>query len=144
MTPSINCVNLVKQFEGCSLTAYPDPGTGAAPWTIGYGHTGGVNPGDVITQDQADAYLLGDLTKFSNSVVALLHVPVTQNQFDALVDFAYNVGPGNLANSTLLRKLNAGDYQGASEQFLVWNKAGGVVMPGLVRRRAAEQALFRS
>lgn len=148
MKPSINCLNLTKHFEGCKLTAYPDPGTGDEPWTIGWGDTSlngkAVKKGDTVTQEEADNMLVARLNDFGTRVAALLRVPVTQNQFDALVDFAYNVGVGNLMNSTLLKKLNAKDFQGAADQFPLWNKAAGKVLPGLTARRMAERTLFMS
>ena len=138
-------VRLVQEFEGCKLEAYPDPGTGDEPFTIGWGSTGpDIGPGTVWTQEEADARFLDDLTKFGDGVDRLVRVPLTDNQFAALVSFAYNVGLGALAGSTLLRKLNAGDYEGAADQFPRWNKGGGRVLPGLVRRRAAERDLFLS
>lgn len=144
MTPSEACFNLVKRFEGCRLTAYPDPATGGDPWTIGFGTTGpGIKPGTVITQDDAENYLRRDLVHVGEQIDKLLTVDVTQGQFDALVSLAYNIGVGNLAKSTLLRKLNAGDVLGAAMEFPKWRNAAGRVMPGLVTRRAAEQALFQ-
>lgn len=138
-------VRLVQEFEGCKLEAYPDPGTGGKPWTIGWGSTGpDIGPGTVWTQEEADARFLDDLTEFGDGVDRLVRVPLTDNQFAALAAFAYNVGLGALAGSTLLRKLNAGDYQGAADQLPRWNKGGGRVLPGLVRRRAAERDLFLS
>lgn len=138
-------VRLVQEFEGCKLEAYPDPGTGGEPFTIGWGSTGpDIGPGTVWTQEEADARFLDDLTKFGDGVDRLVRVPLTDNQFAALVSFAYNVGLGALAGSTLLRKLNAGDYQGAADQLPRWNKGGGRVLPGLVRRRARERELFLS
>jgi len=133
---------LIKQFEGLSLTAYPDPGTGAEPWTIGYGHTGDVTKGMVITQEQADAFLLQDAQNAVNQILSLVKVPLTSNQLSALIDFVYNLGIGNLRSSTLLKLLNAGNYAGAANQFLVWDQAAGHVMPGLFRRRMAERTLF--
>jgi len=138
-------VRLVQEFEGCKLEAYPDPGTGGAPWTVGWGSTGpDIGPGTVWTQEEADARFLDDLGKFADGVDGLVRVALTDNQFAALVSFAYNVGLGALAGSTLLRKLNADDYQGAADQLPRWNKGGGRVLPGLVRRRAAERDLFLS
>ena len=132
-----------EHFEGLSLKAYPDPGTGGAPWTIGYGHTGPeVHPGMVITQDQAEAYLMADVQKAADFVNKNVKSNITQPQFDALVDFAFNCGCGNLANSTLLKKINAGDMHGAAEEFPTWNKAAGHVMAGLVKRREAEVEMF--
>lgn len=144
MTPSDACRALVASFEGCKLTAYPDPGTGGDPWTIGYGHTGpDVRKGLVWSQAQADAYLASDLVNFGIGVSRLIgDVRTTQSMFDALVSFAFNVGLGNLAGSTLLKKHKAGDYDGAKAQFAAWNKAAGRVLPGLTKRRAAEAAMY--
>ena len=144
MTPSKKCYDLIKEFEGCKLEAYPDPGTGAEPITIGVGHTGGVKLGDVITQEQADEYLVNDVSHAANAVNQMVDENMTQGQFDALCSFAFNLGIGNLKNSTLLKKLNGGDVEGAADQFLVWNKAAGHVMAGLTRRREAERTLFLS
>lgn len=136
-------VDLIKQFEGLELKAYPDPGTGAEPWTIGIGHTGGVRPGDVITEARAEQLLRQDVGRFE--VAVRKYCPVTtQPQFDALVSFAFNVGEDNLKDSTLRRMHNEGNYSGAAGQFARWNKAAGKVMTGLTRRRAAEASLYRS
>ena len=142
MTPSKNCYDLIKKFEGCKLEAYPDPGTGAEPITIGVGHTGGVKLGDVITQEQADEYLVNDVAHAANAVNQMVAVSITQGEFDALCSFAFNLGVGNLRSSTLLRKLNSGDKNSAANQFLVWNMANGRVMAGLTHRREAERTLF--
>ena len=142
MTPSKNCYDLIKEFEGCKLEAYPDPGTGAEPITIGVGHTGGVKLGDVITQEQADEYLVNDVAHAANAVNQMVAVSITQGEFDALCSFAFNLGVGNLRSSTLLRKLNSGDKNSAANQFLVWNMANGRVMAGLTHRREAERTLF--
>lgn len=140
MNISANGVKLIQQFEGLRLKAYQDA---VGVWTIGYGHTGpDVTPGLVISQAQADALLARDLNRFETGVSRLVSVPLNQNQFDALLSFSYNLGLGSLQNSTLLRLLNQRDYAGAGAQFPRWNKAGGKVLPGLTRRRAAEQALF--
>ncbi|RYD60275.1 MAG: lysozyme [Verrucomicrobiaceae bacterium] len=137
-------ISLIKEFEGTRLKAYPDPGTGGAPWTIGVGHTGPeVKPGMVITEAQSDNYLHSDLAKFEKTVNTLVKAAITQPMFDALVSFAYNCGPANLKTSTLLKKVNAGDFAGAANEFAKWNKAAGRVLNGLTRRRAAEAALFR-
>ncbi|WP_110915636.1 lysozyme [Enterobacter roggenkampii] len=142
---------LIQSFESCKLVAYPDPGTGGVPWTIGWGHTGPeVKPGLVWTQAQADAAFLSDLAVFERDVNSLVKVPLTQNQFDALVSFAYNVGSDidaddiaeGLGDSTLLKKLNAGDYASAADEFLKWRKP--LNLPGILRRRKAERALFLS
>ena len=144
MTPSKACADLVKSFEGCVLKAYPDPATGGDPWTIGVGATGpGIAKGVVWTQEQADDRLMADLARFGRGVWnAIGEKETTQNRFDALVSFAFNVGLGNLLSSTLLRKHVAGDYEGAAAQFIRWNRASGKVMAGLTRRRAAEAALY--
>ena len=141
MTQSQDCIDLVAQFEGCKLTAYLCP---AGVLTIGYGHTGpDVKPGQTITQDRARQLLAADLAKFAAGVNELCNGwRITQGMFDALVSFAYNLGLGALAGSTLLRLLRAGDVQGAAKQFDRWNKAAGKVLPGLVKRRAAERDLF--
>lgn len=134
---------LIKSFEGCELEAYPDPGTGGEPWTIGWGHTGGVKPGDVITAEEADDLFDNDTDRFEAAVDLLTGGVATDNQFAALVSFAYNVGAGALKTSTLLRLHNEGDYAGAAAQFARWNKAAGQVLKGLTRRRAAEAELYR-
>lgn len=137
----------IAAHEGVRLTAYPDPATRGEPFTIGVGHTSAAGPpkvykGMTITADECDEILSRDLATFERAVEKLVTVPLNQNQFDALVSFTFNVGAGNLQKSTLLRKLNAGDYRGAADQFSVWNKAAGKVMKGLTTRRADEQALF--
>jgi GH24 family phage-related lysozyme (muramidase) len=144
-------LNLIKDFEGyaevipgtTSVRAYPDPGTGGDPWTIGYGHTGpDVRPGVVFTQAQAEAALRSDLRGAQSAVASAVTVALTDNQFAALVSFTFNVGAGAFQSSTLLRLLNQGDYTGAAGQFAQWVNGGGGPLPGLVRRRAAERALF--
>lgn len=145
MTPSDACLNLIKRFEGCRLAAYPDPGTGGEPWTVGFGHTGPeVHKGLQITQEQAEAYLRKDVSRFAEGVDRLVgDTPVTQAQFDAMCSLAYNIGLGNFGKSTVLRKLKEGDAIGAASGFMLWTRAGGKELPGLVTRRAAEQALFQ-
>lgn len=149
MQTSEKGINNIKDFEGCSLTAYPDPGTGGAPWTIGYGWTHPVDgkpikPGMTIKQETADRLLKTGLVSYENDVLKMAKAKLTQGQFDALVSFAYNVGSRALSTSTLLRKLNDGDVMGAADEFLRWNKAGGKVLNGLTRRREAERAMFLS
>jgi lysozyme len=143
---------LIQHFESCRLVAYPDPGTGGDPWTIGWGHTGSeVCTGLVIDQAEADRLFRQDVFQFVQDVNNLLGgVGATQSEFDALVSFAYNVGPDidaddiaeGLGDSTLLRKFKAGDIQGAANEFPKWNKAKGNVLAGLTRRRKAERAMF--
>ena len=146
-------LDLIKEFEGyaepipgtTSVRAYPDPGTGGDPWTIGYGHTGpDVRPGVVFTQAQAEAALRSDLRGAQSAVASAVTVALSDNQFAALVSFTFNVGAGAFQDSTLLRLLNQGDYTGAAGQFGQWVNGGSGPLPGLVRRRAAERALFLS
>lgn len=149
--PSQNCITLLHQFEGLRLNAYPDPATGAKPITIGYGTTRinnqEIQMGTTITKAQADEYFLSDLkTKFSPAVARAVRAPITQSMYDALVSFVYNLGPGTLDKSTLLKDLNSAKYLDAAAEFLVYDKAmvKGVLqsMPGLTRRRKAEKDLF--
>ena len=134
-------VDLVKKFEGCRLESYPDPGTGGAPWTVGWGHTVGVNPGMRITQEQADAFLMHDLDMVSRHVEA--YAPAAnENEHAALVAFAYNVGVAALIRSKLLALFLAGDVETAADQFLRWDIGGGKHLPGLTARRQAERELF--
>ena len=136
-------MDLVQLSESTKLTAYPDPGTGGAPWTNGIGHTGpDVYPGQVIDHAQALVWLSHDVEDAADTVRRLVSVPLNQNQFDALVDLVFNIGEKQFASSTLLRKINAGDYAGAQEQFGRWNLSAGKVMGGLTNRRAAEADLF--
>lgn len=145
-------VAIIKEFEGSRLRAYPDPKTGGLPWTIGTGHTGpDVHAGTVWTQGQADAALVSDLRTFETAVTALIgSAPTTQNQFDALVSFAFNVGAYGTPNkpklreSTLLRKHLAGAHAAAAAEFGKWINRGTPVEAGLRRRRAAEAALYLS
>lgn len=137
-------LKLIAQFEGCYLQAYLCP---ANVWTIGIGTTiypNGVKvkKGDKCTLEQAHEYLAHDMIEFEKTVNDSVKVPLSQNQFDALVSLTYNIGSAAFKNSTLLKKLNAKDFTGAADQFLVWNKGGGKVLKGLVRRREAERALF--
>jgi lysozyme len=131
---------LTEGFESCRLTAYRDQG---GVWTIGWGHTGpDVHEGLVITQGWADSLLEQDLSKAERAVNLLVTAAITQDEFDALVDFAFNVGIGALEGSTLLTKLNADDVAGAAEEFARWDHVKGQVVAGLLRRRLAEKALF--
>lgn len=137
-------IDLIKQLEGYSSKAYPDPATGGAPWTIGYGTTKGVKPDMVITAQQAEKMLRDDVAKFESGVSSLITSPTTQGQFDAMVSLAYNIGLGNFGKSTLLKKHNARCYTCAADQFRVWNRANGKVMNGLTKRRAAEREVYMS
>lgn len=146
MQTSEKGIALIKQFEGCKLTAYQDS---VGVWTIGYGWTQPVDgkpirAGMTIKQETAERLLKTGLVSYESDVSRLVKVGLTQGQFDALVSFTYNLGARSLSTSTLLRKLNSGDYAGAADEFLRWNKAGGKVLNGLTRRREAERALFLS
>ena len=134
-------LDLIKKFEGLRLKSYKCPG---GKWTIGYGHTGqSIKSGQTITEHQADAILDVDVDKFERGVLAALDGhPVTENQFSALVSFAFNLGTAALARSSLLKKLKAGDIAGAAAEFMKWQYAAGKVLPGLLKRRAEERALF--
>jgi len=146
MQTSDKGIALIKQFEGCKLTAYQDS---VGVWTIGYGWTQPVDgkpirAGMTIKQETAERLLKTGLVSYESDVSRLVKVGLTQGQFDALVSFTYNLGARSLSTSTLMRKLNASDYAGAADEFLRWNKAGGKVLNGLSRRREAERALFLS
>lgn len=134
--------SLIKDHEGLRLDAYPDPGTGGKPFTIGYGHTRGVKLGDRITEAEAEQFLRDDLQWVEACVNEAVTVPLSQNQFDALCSFVFNVGGPAFRQSTMLRLLNVGNYHDAARQFDRWNKAGGCVMVGLTKRRKAERLLF--
>lgn len=157
MNVSEKGIKILKEFEGCVLYAYDDL-DGFYPHkktnsnskikgtlTIGYGHTGSdVYKGQEITPEEAEKLLKMDLIIHCNNVNKLVKVPLNQNQFDALVCLEYNIGYGQFSKSTLLKKLNEKNYKGAAEQFLVWNKSGGKVLNGLVKRRTKERLLFLS
>ena len=131
---------LTKSFEGLRLTAYQDV---AGIWTIGYGHVGpAILAGMTIGEADAEALLRADLAEAVTCVNRAVRVTITQNQFDAMVDFCFNAGRGNFLQSTLLRKVNLKDFAGAAVQFGLWVHAGGEVVSGLVRRRKAEAVLF--
>ena len=139
MRTSQNGINLIKQFEGCRLTSYQD---GGGVWTIGYGSTGNVGPGLVWTQEQADQALSEDLLHTETGINCMVTVPLTQNQFDALVSFVFNIGKGNFKDSTCLARLNAGLYLDAANWILPWHRIGSIENEGLLRRRTAERELF--
>ena len=139
MNTSAEGIALIKKFEGCELKAYQ---CSAGVWTIGYGHTKDVEEGDTISKDQAEEMLVEELHEYENYVNEYVNVALSQNQFDALVSWVYNLGPANLKASTLLKVLNAGEYDEVPAQIKRWNKAGGQVLDGLIRRREAESLLF--
>lgn len=136
---------LIEQFEGLRLNSYRDA---IGVWTIGFGHTSmaglpKVVPGMRITMQEADDILAADLGSFELVVNEAVKVPLTQNQFDALVSLVFNIGGSNFRKSSLLRYLNKGNYSEAAARFSQWTKAGGNVLLALARRRKAEAALFR-
>jgi lysozyme len=155
---SQKCIEQIKKDEGVRSRPYQCP---ALLWTIGVGHV--IDPNHakiplanrkqlpipagwdrVLSSEEIDDILRKDLARFEAGVSRLIKVELTQGQFDALVSFSFNVGLGNLQNSTLRMKVNRGDFEGAAEQFLVWTKAGGKVLPGLVKRRTHEKEMFES
>lgn len=139
MTYSEAGVKLTESFEGCRLTAYQDSG---GIWTCGYGHTQGVTSATTCTQEQAEQWLDEDIQWAERIVNQYVVVPLNQGQYDSLVDFVFNVGSGNFLTSSLLEILNQGNYQEAALEFPKWDRAAGQVLPGLLRRRQAEQAMF--
>ncbi len=132
-------ISLIKKFEGCKLEAYQDA---VGVWTIGYGHTKNVQEGQVIKQEEAESMLLHELLEYCDYVEKAVEVDLTQNQFDALVSWTYNLGPSNLNRSTMLKVVNANNMGEVPTQIKRWNKAGGKVLDGLVRRRKAEALMF--
>ena len=158
MKVSQKCIEQIKKDEGVRSRPYQCP---ALLWTIGVGHV--IDPNHakvpladrkqlpipagwdrVLSSEEIDDILRKDLARFEAGVSRLIKVELTQGQFDALVSFSFNVGLGNLQNSTLRMKVNRGEYEAAAEQFLVWTKAGGKVLPGLVKRRTHEKEMFES
>jgi lysozyme len=138
MTPSDACYHLTESSEGCALRAYQDTG---GVWTIGYGHTKNVKPNDVITSAMAQILLEHDM-EYASSVVNTHCLPCTQNQFDALVDFVFNVGPSQFLGSHLYQYHVSGEYDKAAAEFPKWKYDNGKVEPGLVVRRGLEQSLY--
>lgn len=144
LTALDHALALVKRWEGCRLEAYPDPGTGGAPWTIGWGSTGpGIRKGVTWTQAQADARLAEDVGDFMAGVQEAVRVQLWPHELGALTSLAYNIGLSAFRRSTLLRKLNSGDRKGAAAEFGRWNRAGGREMRGLTKRRADERRVFK-
>ena len=132
-------LSLIKKFEGCELEAYK---CSAGVWTIGYGHTKDVEEGDTWSQSHAEHMLEVELHEYESYINDFVTAPLSQNQFDAMVSWVYNLGSANLKASTMLKVLTAGDYEDVPAQIKRWNKAGGKVLEGLIRRREAESLLF--
>jgi lysozyme len=132
-------LSLIKKFEGCELEAYLCP---AGVWTIGYGHTKDVKEGDKINKEEADYLLQEEMIEYESYINDFVEVPLNQNQFDALCSWVYNLGPTNLKNSTMLKVLNEEKYADVTQEIKRWNKAGGEVLDGLIKRREAEAKMF--
>lgn len=141
MQYSLTGKQLTERFEGCRLTAYQDQ---VGRWTIGYGHTTGVKEGDTCTQAQADAWLALDMWWAEMMVNNYVHIKITQGEYDAMVDFTFNLGVGSFEHSTLLILVNQGKFADAAKEFEKWDHAGGQVVAGLLRRRQAEEQEFVS
>ena len=139
MQISTEGISLIKKFEGCELESYK---CAAGVWTIGFGSTHNIEEGMNISKDRAEELLLEDIAEFEESVLESVDMPMSQHQFDALVSWTFNLGPSNLKASTMLKVLNSGNYEDVPEQIKRWNKAGGKVLDGLIRRREAEALLF--
>jgi lysozyme len=142
-------IDLIKKWEGCELVAYPDPATNGEPWTIGYGHTSAagmpmVRKGLRLDQQEAEDILVRDLVQYEAAVSKALARNPTENQFSAMVSLCFNIGQGNFASSSVVKYFNAGQPFAAADAFLLWRKANGRVMNGLVNRRMAERVLFLS
>jgi len=134
-------LKLIKKFEGCELKSYQDS---VGVWTIGYGHTKGVEEGQEITQDEAEEMLASELDEYEGYINDMVECDLEQHQFDALVAWVYNLGPTNLRSSTMLKRLNSNDLDDVPNQIKRWDKAGGKVLAGLVRRREAEALMFQN
>lgn len=132
-------MNFIGHWEGCELKAYR---CSAGVWTLGYGHTEGVKEGDTCTAEEAASWLVEDIESRQKALAHYINKPVTEGQFIALTSLVFNVGVSNLLKSKLLRKLNAGDFEGAAKEFLDFDLANGKKVPGLTRRRKAENELF--
>tara|TARA_R100000234_G_scaffold11357_1_gene6337 strand:- start:1349 stop:1786 length:438 start_codon:yes stop_codon:yes gene_type:complete len=132
-------LSLIKKFEGCELEAYLCP---AGVWTIGYGHTKDVKEGDKINKEEADYLLQEEMIEYESYINDFVEVPLNQNQFDSLCSWVYNLGPTNLKNSTMLKVLNEEKYADVPQEIKRWNKAGGEVLDGLIKRREAEAKMF--
>ena len=133
-------IELLKHFEGCELKAYQDS---VGVWTIGYGHTKGIYEGLEITQSEAEKMLQDELPEYEGYITDKVVPMLQQHEFDALVCWVYNLGPTNLSSSTMLKKLNAGEFKEVPFQMKRWDKAGGQPLLGLTRRRNAEALLFK-
>lgn len=134
-------VAIVGGFEGLRQNAYPDPATMGKPWTICYGHTDGVAPGDRKSIEECKALLISDLAIYADGILACTTVPLPDERFVALTSFAFNVGVGAACNSSVVRLINQGQTRAGCDALLKWNRAAGIVFPGLTKRRAKEREL---
>jgi lysozyme len=141
ITASEESYACIKEFEGLRLRSYRCP---AGMWTIGWGHTKGTKQGQSITKEQAETFLRRDILQCEKAISRLVHVPLTQGQFDALTSWIFNLGESAVQSSTLIRLLNQGEMESAALEFSKWVFSSGVVLPGLVARRSAEQTMFSS
>ena len=139
MNISAEGLSLIKKFEGCELKAYCSD---ANVLTIGYGVTKGVTEDMEISQEEAESLLQEEMHEYEGYINDMVKVPLEQHQFDAMVSWVFNLGSGNLSSSTLLKKLNNSEYDEVPAQIRRWNKAGGKVLDGLIRRREAEAKMF--
>ncbi len=138
---AVLAVGLVGGFEGLRQNAYPDPATKGPPWTICYGHTEGVKPGDRHTVEECKALLISDLAIYAGGIEGCVTVPLSDERFVALTSFAFNVGVGAACKSSVVKLINAGRTRAGCDALMKWNRAAGIVFPGLTRRRAAEREL---
>jgi lysozyme len=134
-------VTVIGGFEGLRLAAYPDPATQGPPWTVCYGETKGVKPGDRYTLQQCKDMLLASLPKYATGIEKCVTAPLTDRRYVALVSFAYNVGVGAACSSSVVKLINAGRTREGCEALMKWNKAAGITFPGLTKRRTAERAM---
>lgn len=140
-TAAALAISVIGGFEGLRETAYPDPATRGNPWTICYGHTGHVTPGDRASISQCKVLLLADLDKEDTAIESCIHVPMPETREVAVLSLAHNIGAGGVCRSSVVRELNAGNVKGGCDAFMLYNRAAGMVMPGLTRRREQERSL---
>lgn len=140
-TAAALAVAVVGGFEGLRQTAYPDPATKGPPWTVCYGSTHGVKPGDHYSLAECKTMLVRDLEIYASGIERCVTAQLPDTRYVALVSFAYNVGVGSACKSSVVRKINAGDVQGGCDALMAWNKAAGITFPGLTKRRAKEREL---
>ena len=141
MKISENGLELIKKFEGCETTAYQDS---VGVWTIGFGHTKGVEEGQTCSIEDAESMLADEMDEYEGYINNMVKVDLQQHEFDALVAWVYNLGPTNLSESTMLKVLNGGQFDRVPDEMNRWTRAGGEILEGLVRRRQAESLMFQN